>query len=135
LADHHHDLRVTSFSTMNLFATQPSTLGAIRRWAKDELTDLPRVIVGDILLVVTELVTNAYEHGGGPRRVRLTRHDAPLRVTVEVEDVSARTPTVGKSRFGPDHHRGRGLVLVARLAAEWGVTPQLEGKTVWARFS
>ncbi len=120
---------------MNLFATQPSTLGAIRRWAKAELTDLPRAIVGDILLVMNELVTNAYEHGGVPRRVRLTRHDAPLLVTVEVDDVSARTPTVGSSRFGAGHHRGRGLVLVAKLAAEWGVTPHFDGKTVWARFS
>lgn len=120
---------------MNLFATQPSTLGAIRRWAKAELTDLPRTVVGDILLVVTELVTNAYEHGGGPCRIRLTRHDGPLLVTVEVDDASDRTPTIGRSRFGADHHRGRGMTLVARLAAEWGVTPQLEGKTVWARFS
>jgi two-component sensor histidine kinase len=129
LADKQHH-RVTSFSTMNLFATQPNTLGAIRRWAKAELADLPRAVVSDILLVVTELVTNAYEHGGGPRRVRLTRHEEPLLVTVEVDDTSAGAPTVG-----PEHHRGRGLVLVAKLAADWGVTPHAGGKTVWARFS
>jgi two-component sensor histidine kinase len=130
----HHS---TASSTLNLRDSHPHMVAAVRRWARTELDGLGQDILGDILLVITELVSNAYDHGGGPSLVRLTRAHAPWLVVVEVEDVNALLPTIGVSRFGADSHRGNGLVLVDKLATTWGITrhQHTRGKTVWARFT
>lgn len=51
---------------------------------------------------------------------------------VRVEDHCRDHPTPGRSRF--DTGRGRGMIIVAGLAEEWGVRdhPGSGGKTVWA---
>lgn len=122
---------------MDLLDTRSDTVTDVRRWCGLELAGLVGDLRNDILLVVTELVTNAYEHGGGPRQVRLTRVDTPWQILIEVDDVNARLPVVGRSRFGVVTHRGNGLVLVDNLATSWGVAHHREtgGKTVWARFT
>lgn len=122
---------------MDLLHSHPHTVSTVRRWAAAELAGLTDEILGDILLVITELVSNAYDHGGGPCFIRLARKQHPWLVAVEVEDTNTLAPTVGLSRFGTTSHRGNGLVLVDRLATAWGVTPHVDtgGKTVWARFT
>ncbi|ROP41772.1 ATP-binding protein [Saccharothrix texasensis] len=105
-------------------------LAGVRRWAGDALGDLTDDEVGDCLLVVTELVANAYDHGEAPRRVRLHRSDEPCSVRIEVDDAAPGEVVVGRSRLG--HNRGRGMVLVANLSARWGVDRHEAGKTVWA---
>jgi hypothetical protein len=55
-------------------------------------------------------------------------------IRVEVEDVSPYAPKVG--RAGPSATGGRGLVLVERLANNWGhFRTDSGGKVVWAEFS
>ncbi|MFC6094007.1 ATP-binding protein [Saccharothrix lopnurensis] len=103
----------------------------VRRWAADALADLTDDELGDCVLVVTELVANAYDHGCVPRRVMLRRSVDPCAVHIEVEDGSSGEPTLGRSRLGPQ--RGRGLVIVDRLSKEWGTVRHAGGKTVWAR--
>lgn len=105
----------------------------VRRWATDALADLSDEVLGDVLLVVTELVTNAYDHGQFAREVRLLRIPEPCSVRIEVDDSSPEQPVLGHSRI--DRHRGRGLVIVDRLSKEWGVIPNIVGKTVWAEVS
>ncbi|RAS65870.1 anti-sigma regulatory factor (Ser/Thr protein kinase) [Lentzea atacamensis] len=105
----------------------------VRRWAADALADLSDEVLGDVLLVVTELVTNAYDHGLFAREVRLLRISEPCSVRIEVDDSSPEQPVLGRSRI--DRHRGRGLVIVDRLSKEWGVIPNVVGKTVWAEVS
>ncbi|MFL6122181.1 ATP-binding protein [Actinophytocola sp.] len=124
-------------STLNLRDSHPHMVAAVRRWANAELNGLGQEILGDILLVITELVSNAYDHGGGPSSVRLTRSHGPWLVIVEVEDANELLPTIGVSRFGAASHRGNGLVLVDKLATTWGITrhQHTAGKTVWARFT
>ncbi|MFC6093426.1 ATP-binding protein [Saccharothrix sp. BKS2] len=107
-------------------------LVSVRRWAGGELADLVDDDLDDCVLVVTELVANAYDHGHAPRRVRLRRSSEPCVVRIEVDDVSSERPTLGRSRLGP--HRGRGLVLVANLSEDWGVDHHPHGKTVWAEI-
>ncbi|MCE6995430.1 ATP-binding protein [Saccharothrix sp. S26] len=102
----------------------------VRRWAGWALSDLTDDELGDCLLVVTELVANAYDHGEEPRRVRLHRSVEPCSVRIEVDDGVQGEVVLGRSRLGP--HRGRGLVMVANLSAKWGVEYQEQGKTVWA---
>ncbi|MFI1452565.1 ATP-binding protein [Streptomyces roseus] len=94
--------------------------------------------VEDVLLLVSEAVTNAVRHGGGPTelvlRLRPRAPDAARPragdLRIEVSDTSLalprlRTPTV---RGLPG---GYGLRMMTLLARRWGVVPSRAGKTVW----
>jgi anti-sigma regulatory factor (Ser/Thr protein kinase) len=81
-----------------------------------------RRCVEDIKLLVSELVTNAVRH---PRRdgdIEVTLQLGRARVRVEVADPGDgfRKPRVGTPP--PDALGGRGLLIVDRVAARWGVT-------------
>ena len=83
--------------------------------------------VSDLMLVVSELVTNAIVHGVGP--VSLTAQLIGPGIRVEVSDagtgLSRTLPVQSKSMAG-----GHGLRLVDALAVSWGVCV---GKScVWA---
>jgi anti-sigma regulatory factor (Ser/Thr protein kinase) len=84
----------------------------------------------DIVLVTSELVTNAVEHGGGQCRFEVECSDGVL--TVRVYDPSSDRP-VPRAPKDPTP-RGRGLWLVDRLASAWGSEESAGGKCVWARF-
>jgi len=86
----------------------------------------------DLLLVVSELVTNAVVHGAEPIVVTMVR--TPERVRVEVTDgADGSSPHSG--RPAADAETGRGLSVVTRLAVAWGwrASPG-RGKTVWAEL-
>ena len=87
----------------------------------------------DLLLVVSELVTNAVVHGAEPIRVTMVR--VPERVRVEVTDGAAASSPHGNPRPPTDAETGRGLSVVTRLAVAWGwrASPG-RGKTVWAEL-
>ncbi|MGV9989739.1 ATP-binding protein [Streptomyces sp. NPDC003374] len=85
-------------------------------------------------LVVAELAANAVTHGRVPGRdaeLRLSEDDGQVRV--EVSDTRGERLPVTQDAAA-DGNGGRGLVLVAALAKEWGVTSRAgaPGKTVWA---
>ncbi|MCG6494223.1 ATP-binding protein [Kitasatospora sp. A2-31] len=86
-------------------------------------------VAADVLLMVSELVTNACLHApGGPRELRLRWNG--LRLRAEVSDASPVPP-----RFRPRSDQGRpsgyGLQVVDRLARAWGSVPEGGGKAVW----
>ncbi|PWK80815.1 anti-sigma regulatory factor (Ser/Thr protein kinase) [Lentzea atacamensis] len=112
---------------------QVSGLAAVRRWTRDALCGVTADELEDIVLVVNELVSNAFDHGSAPRQMRVHRSMEPCFVRVEIDDGSAEVPTLGTSRLDGD--RGRGMLLVNRLAKDWGVTPRSDGKTVWAEIT
>jgi anti-sigma regulatory factor (Ser/Thr protein kinase) len=87
----------------------------------------------DLLLVVSELVTNAVVHGAEPIVVTMVR--APERVRVEVTDGAAGSSPHGNPRPPANAETGRGLSVVTRLAVAWGwrASPG-SGKTVWAEL-
>jgi len=81
----------------------------------------------DVLLLVSELVTNARLHAGGP--LELTLHCTSERLRIEVADGSAVHPALVPS--GAAAPGGHGLRVMQRLASAWGVDPRGTGKTVW----
>ncbi|MFD9475290.1 SpoIIE family protein phosphatase [Streptomyces nojiriensis] len=86
----------------------------------------------EIELAADELMTNALVHtdGGGHVSMRLT---AQGRIRIEVEDGSSALPR--RREAGDWAVSGRGLMLVDRLADEWGVEPRGGGKCVWCEFA
>ncbi|MEO5680277.1 MAG: ATP-binding protein [Acidimicrobiales bacterium] len=91
-------------------------------------TDVPGAVVDDLLLLVSELVTNAVVHAGSPPVVSLDADEQRIKVAVADRDPGSR-PSIGAP--GPGATSGRGVLLVDRLSARWGVEPQSSGKVVW----
>jgi anti-sigma regulatory factor (Ser/Thr protein kinase) len=105
-----------------------------RRAVAEQAPALPALVQDDILLLVTELVTNAVRHGGSAGRpigLELRRNNG--RVHVEVADHGAEfEPPPAPVRPSDTASRGGwGLFLVDRLAETWGVRPTQSGKCVW----
>ncbi|MEW2402624.1 SpoIIE family protein phosphatase [Streptomyces sp. NPDC046862] len=94
----------------------------LRSWSVGDEADA-------MLLVVSELVTNALVHTQGAVRLDLTH--AGDRVRVAVTDSSPRAPAkpviVDWESTG-----GRGLFLVEAMSASWGSVPVGGGKQVWS---
>ncbi|MFJ9645688.1 ATP-binding protein [Streptomyces sp. NPDC101206] len=88
-------------------------------------------VVEDVLLMVSELVSNACVHAGGPSELVLRRTSDRLRV--EVGDGSPEHPR-RRTADDPALPGGHGLLVVDRLARDWGWEPRPDGagKTVWA---
>ena len=114
---------------LELHETTPP-LAALRHLVSEVFADLAEDSVEDLHLVVTELVSNAYDHGTHPRQVRIRRLHGPDLLRVEVDDGSPDQPVLGKSRINDT--RGRGLIIVDKIAKDWGVSRHAAGKTVWA---
>jgi anti-sigma regulatory factor (Ser/Thr protein kinase) len=83
---------------------------------------LPTAVREDVLLLVTELVTNSVRHAGvGPEEaIQVEVVCWPQRVRVEVVDPGTELTPV-RPRLSTDTAGGWGLVLVDRIAARWGV--------------
>ncbi|MEU5540411.1 SpoIIE family protein phosphatase [Streptomyces sp. NPDC020362] len=78
-------------------------------------------------LIVSELVTNAITHAGGPIGLRLI-HERTL--ICEVSDSSSTSPHLRRAHSTDEG--GRGLFLVAQVAQRWGTRYTPTGKTIWA---
>ncbi|MFD3541623.1 ATP-binding protein [Streptomyces sp. NPDC058662] len=84
----------------------------------------------DVLLVVSELVTNAALHAGGCHELVLTAGES-LRIDVlDGADAAPRPLTARR----PGALGGHGLHIVQRLSDRWGSTTHGAGKAVWAEF-
>lgn len=95
---------------------------ALRDWAvDDDLTE-------DVVLLTSEVVTNAMLHARTAAELVVRRGDATIRV--EVIDGAGSTPA-GAFDAGPLALSGRGLQMVAAMSQSWGVEPRDNGKAVW----
>ena len=88
--------------------------------------------VEDVLLIVSELVTNAIRHAG--TSVDFVAELEPGGIVLRVTDRDAALPRPGSPRLG--QAGGWGLHLVEQMATEWGCEPcgNAVGKTVWAEL-
>jgi anti-sigma regulatory factor (Ser/Thr protein kinase) len=101
---------------------------ATRLWLGEGL--FPGKRLDDLLIVVSELVSNAVIHAR--TRLRLVIRYDGRRVLTEVFDGDPRLPVP------PDHPGdvgGRGLFLVDRLSLRWGSEAVGIGKRVWAELA
>jgi anti-sigma regulatory factor (Ser/Thr protein kinase) len=100
-----------------------------RRLARDRLSEWGYTgRHDDVVLVVSELVSNAIRHGWGTATIRLSGSSG--RVRIEVADDSPVLPSVRQG--GPDG--GWGLALTERLSEHWGVERRDAGKVVWCEL-
>ncbi len=98
------------------------SVGRARRSMGEELAEagLPRELVDDAQLVLSELVSNACEHGRadaeGNIEVSWCLHDRHLRLSV-VD--GGRVPELEALPLSDESLRGRGLAIVDYLCERW----------------
>lgn len=94
---------------------------------------LPDEVTETAVLLLSELMTNAYRHVRvTPGREIWTRCALEAdRLRVSVTDANDTLPRLRQAL--PDDESSRGLSLVNALADTWGATPRADGigKTVW----
>lgn len=119
---------------MNLTIDLPRELesaAAARQAIGDLSPGLPDDLVGDVRLLVSELVTNALRHASlrDEDTIKLTVSVSSSRVRVEVlhPGEGFEAPDVPTD---PEAVEGWGLYLVATLADRWGVVNEA-GTRVW----
>jgi len=107
----------------------PDSAAVARRHVADACSHLGREFHDVAVLLASELVGNAVEHAHS-ETVYLVVDQRESRFRVEVHDDLAGRPVPQETDvLAP---RGRGLMLVERLASEWGVDPSPRGgKQVW----
>lgn len=137
--------------------------GAARRFAADRCRGWGlQLLCEDVVLTVSELVTNAVLHAASSTTVTMSLTGECLEVAVR--DDSPRPPVVRPPRRDleadielliaravedpPDPYApawqvgesgsiaaGRGMLIVDAIADEWGVTQRSDGKEVWFRLA
>ncbi|HEX7305857.1 ATP-binding protein [Lentzea sp.] len=109
-------------------------LADVRAQVRRLLLGMHENVVVDVMVVATELVSNAYHHAAAPRRARVLCLPEREVVRVEVDDgTPGRFPQLG--RMGFRGRRQRGLLLVNGLAQVWGHNRFPDLRTVWADVS
>ncbi|MFD9503118.1 ATP-binding protein [Streptomyces sp. NPDC060035] len=116
----------------------PAEVGRARRWARSRLVgsgmedDEP--LAETLILLISELVTNAVVHTGCPAVLRMLfgSSGSTCTVRVEVADTSC-CPPQPRHAEGEDTN-GRGLELVDGLADRWGWLPEGAGKRIWCEI-
>ncbi|WP_406154359.1 ATP-binding protein [Streptomyces sp. NBC_01023] len=113
----------------------PAEVGRARRWARSRLVGsgirVDEPLAETLILLISELVTNAVVHTGCPAVLRMLfgPSEEAGTVRVEVADTSACPPRPRHAE-GEDTN-GRGLELVDGLADRWGWQPEGHGKSIW----
>lgn len=121
-------------SVIDVPLERATAVATVRQQITTALHGLGEAHLYDVLLVVTELVNNVFDHTPGAGRLRVRRTHMPCKVSIEVDDTSALQPVRGRSRLGDS--RGRGIVVVDNIADEWGTQMLADGgKTVFATIS
>ncbi|MDF3301583.1 ATP-binding protein [Streptomyces tropicalis] len=92
-----------------------------------------RAAAEDVLLVVSELVTNACLHAEGPDELEIACDNKVIRVEVSDRGTGQPAPRTPHRAGRPGGH---GMFIVQRLCLDWGVmrAPGVAGKKVWAEL-
>lgn len=111
-------------ATKPLKVTTPAQVHAAHHRIRGLASQIVGPITGyDVALMACEAMTNAVLHGHGAVTVTVSCSDDALRV--EVRDDGPALKVAGRV----DH--GRGLTLIAALAARWDLTVDEAGTRLW----
>lgn len=86
----------------------------------------------DAELVVTELVTNAWQHGTAQSDIQVTVDVHSEYVRIEVCGQSDTEPMTASD---PPLDRGRGLALVKSVSLDWGFIRRANRMCVWSQVN
>lgn len=121
--NHHADLVTMSVDRADPRAARTARdfiAGKLSIWGLDDLRDT-------VVLLVSEVVTNALRHTHGRVAIELVR--LPGSIRVNVSDDTSMAPTQSLADLLDES--GRGIPLVSALSDRWGSAPRGEGKVVW----
>lgn len=108
----------------------PRAPGAARRFVREHAPDLPAETGDALLLLTSELVSNAVLHARTELEVGLVVAEHSVVVVVHDLDLASRLQEPYAEREG-----GWGTNLVSALAQSWSSAPHAEGgKSVWFRL-
>ena len=107
----------------------PASVGVARRFVRDLLDGADEDTLDTLLLLASELVTNAILHAHTPVELGICVDGG--RALVCVADRMPNTEPLTPRDHSRDRPGGRGLALVADLSDDWGTTAFTGGKTVW----
>jgi hypothetical protein len=121
------------------FNCRPGTVAQSRRFVDETMdrwgvnrSDPAGTVTGDLILVASELVTNAARVSTSGVRLTLTAHRD--RITLMVADDSPTPAALAQCTV--DSLDGRGLAIVAALSNDWGQLPwDGREKVVWCEFT
>ncbi|WP_416967450.1 ATP-binding protein [Streptomyces sp. 4F14] len=101
------------------------------------LGDENEALVNDAVIVVGELAANAVRHtrSGWYRGwfIVIVHFDDDL-IRIEVVDQGGDEEPLQRKVTGPAEETGRGLMMVAACAKDWGVKGGSNGRRVWAEL-
>lgn len=124
----------TSQGTWWDFSPTPGAVGEARHLVAETLTKwgvVDRDLIEDVVLIVSELVTNAVIHGRKPINMSLYVEGECVGGTVYNQGAEFDLPSLA----GDDDEGGRGLRIVAAYATKWGIDPdgvdEDAGHAVW----
>lgn len=108
---------------------EPTSVPAARRWTVTTLTAWGLADTGwTAAQVVSELATNCTLHAHSEFTLRLTVEDESVRI----EAIDGSPAGLQARSYSATSTTGRGLRIVESLAQDWGVSPEGDGKAVWA---
>jgi len=108
----------------------PRSAGSARRFVHSHAPELPEETKDSLMLLTSELVTNAVLHARTGIEVGIVIGRESVAVGVHDQDLATSMQEPYETREG-----GWGQGLVAALAQSWSVTRHPEGgKTVWFRL-
>jgi len=120
----------------------PAGVGKARHRMREQLSrsGVSQSVVDDAVLILSELLSNAYRHGRPLGRADIGEGDVQVawqvdkagRLTVEVTDGGGPTRPIPATP-SVTARGGRGLNIITALAQDWGVRDGSSGEvTVWA---
>jgi two-component sensor histidine kinase len=131
------EVREPVWQVVKALRPHPLSVGQARNFCTRRLTSLldsrpdSPAVVADAAMIASELVTNALKAGSS--EIELALGLRPNSIYIEVADDASGTVRPGNP--APTDPKGRGLLVVAALSRDWGVTAADGSKQVWAEIA
>ena len=129
-------VRSSSTPLLHRFAPHAAELPIARRALRDWLERVPRddEAVQELLVVATELCTNAVRHAGsGLVTMRAWEEGDSVVVEIEALDNLRETSTVIRNLDDPYEEGGRGMLIVEKLCDDFSIVVQGRNRFVRCR--